>query len=303
MMQSSTKERVQTANSYSKGKSVPTVNFEIAKNLREFAELLEQQGADGFREQAYRNAADYVSQLVTPLSTVLEKKGRSGLIDLPSIGKSIASFISEVLLTGQSSQLNRLRGELLPEKLFQTIPGIGPKLASRLAEYEHLETLDDLETEINLGKLKIPGLGTRRRQMISAALSQRLGQPLFNIGRELDKQPSRRLILEVDEMYRERAAKGRLKMIAPKRFNPEKKQWLPIMHARHDEWHFTALFSNSMLAHKLGKTKDWVIIYFHTTGQREDQCTVITASKGERVVRGLDHALPVAMDRTNGLDQ
>ncbi|MGI9174618.1 MAG: hypothetical protein ACR2GR_04810, partial [Rhodothermales bacterium] len=54
-------------------------------------------------------------------------------------------------------------------------------------------------------------------------------------------------------------------------------------------WSFTALFSNSARAHELGKTDDWVVIYFDR-GEGERQCTVVTETrgplKGRRVVRG-----------------
>jgi choline dehydrogenase-like flavoprotein len=52
--------------------------------------------------------------------------------------------------------------------------------------------------------------------------------------------------------------------IAPNRFNPSGKSWLPILHTRRGEWHFTVLFSNTRRAYALNKTDDWVVVYFHT---------------------------------------
>ena len=46
---------------------------------------------------------------------------------------------------------------------------------------------------------------------------------------------------------------GTLTTIAPRRFNPEGKSWLPVMHTRRGAWHFTALFSNTARAHELGR--------------------------------------------------
>jgi len=98
------------------------------------------------------------------------------------------------------------------------------------------------------------------------------------------------MLLEVDQMYREKAAAGALRKIAPKRFNPKGEAWLPVLHARHDNWHFTAFFSNTRLAHELAKTSDWVVIYFQADGQPEGRCTVVTETRGPsagmRVVRG-----------------
>ncbi len=78
-------------------------------------------------------------------------------------------------------------------------------------------------------------------------------------------------------------------MIAPRRFNPAKKAWLPILHTQRGERHYTALFSNTAHAHESGKTNDWVVIYYDGS-QGERQCTVITSLfgplKGKRIVRG-----------------
>jgi hypothetical protein len=66
--------------------------------------------------------------------------------------------------------------------------------------------------------------------------------------------------------------------------------WLPILHAQHGTWHFTALYSNTGRAHELGRTRDWVVIYYYDGDHVEGQCTVVTETqgvlKGRRVVRG-----------------
>ena len=97
-------------------------------------------------------------------------------------------------------------------------------------------------------------------------------------------------IYDIDAEYRNKAAAGELPKIAPRRFNPEGKAWLPILHAEKGGWHFTALFSNTARAHELGRTGDWVVIYFYDDEHSEAQCTVVTEThgpmKGQRVVRG-----------------
>ena len=54
-------------------------------------------------------------------------------------------------------------------------------------------------------------------------------------------------------------------------------------------WSFTVLFSNTALAHRSGKTHDWVVIYYERDGEQH-QSTVVTAERGKlagkRVVRG-----------------
>ena len=265
-------------------------NAQIAKRLRELASLLGQQGEDGFRQNAYRRAADRVSAIDKPLSDILAEEGLVGLTHLPGIGKGIAAAIDEMIGTGQWSQLERLRGELDPERLFQTLPGIGPALAAKLAGDAHLESLEELETVLASGK-KIPGIGCSRREMLRAVLAERLARQRQEPAVARQPQlPPVDLILEVDRIYRERSTKGKLRQIAPKRFNPEGKAWLSILHARHDDWHFTALYSNTRRAHELGKTRDWVVIYAHRENEPEARCTVVTETRGpmagRRVVRG-----------------
>ena len=94
-----------------------------------------------------------------------------------------------------------------------------------------------------------------------------------------DAEPPVALLLDVDAEYRRKAAAGDLDTIAPKRFNPEGKAWLPILRTRHGVWTFTALFSNTARAHEAGKTNDWVVIYFERQGQGEEQRTVITQAQ------------------------
>ena len=107
---------------------------------------------------------------------------------------------------------------------------------------------------------------------------------------EVLDQPGVDLLLEVDGEYREKAHAGLLPKIAPRRFNPEGKAWLPVLHTRFGPWHFTALYSNTERAHDLHRTHDWVVIFWADEPGNEAQATVVTerrgALTGRRVVRG-----------------
>jgi hypothetical protein len=111
------------------------------------------------------------------------------------------------------------------------------------------------------------------------------------VGRPTKKtaEPSIAEILEIDREYLQKSRQGLLPIIAPRRFNPRHEKWLPILHANREDRHYTALFSNTPRAHQLGKTSDWVVIYYDGT-RGERQCTVITAMygplSGRRIVRG-----------------
>jgi len=56
---------------------------------------------------------------------------------------------------------------------------------------------------------------------------------------------------------------GRLPTIAPRRFNPRRERWLPLMHTRRGRWHLTVLYWNTALAHQLVKVRDWVVMYLY----------------------------------------
>ena len=104
------------------------------------------------------------------------------------------------------------------------------------------------------------------------------------------EEPSVAEVLDVDREYRERAASGTLKRIAPRRMNPANKAWLPVLHTERGQRRYTVLFSNTPRAHEHAKTHDWVVLYFRVGDSPERQCTVITSERGallgKRVVRG-----------------
>ncbi len=267
-----------------------TVNHEIAESLREMAKLLEEQDANPFRVNAYRRAAETVAGLREDVSALYRRGGREGLDALPFIGEGLARAIESLLETGRLPQMDRLRGQAEPETLFASIPGIGPGLAAAIHDTLHVDTLEELELAAHDGRLEqVPGIGARRAAAVRAVLAEKLKRPRSRTARRAPA-PSVAALLESEREYRDKAAAGTLKTIAPRRFNPSQRPWLPVMHTEKGGWHMTLLFSNTARAHELGKTRDWVVIYFYDGDHNEGQCTVVTETagprKGHRVVRG-----------------
>jgi putative hydrolase len=270
-------------------------NCRVAEQLRQAADLLEQQSANPFRINAYRRAADTVVQLDRDIRDLVEHQGIDGLLSLPHIGSGIAKAIYEIVATGRWSRLERLRGELDPVQLFQTVPGIGPQLAQAIQAELHIDSLEALEVAAHDGRLEtVPRVGPRRAAGVRAALASILGHSRLYRRHETPQGPGVELLLEVDREYREKAQMGRLPTIAPKRFNPEGKAWLPLLHTQRGNWHFTVLYSNTPRAHELGRTLDWVVVYFYDDHHQEGQHTVVTETHGpltgKRVVRGQEAA-------------
>jgi putative hydrolase len=272
---------------------MPSLNHQVSCQLREIARLLQVQQANPFRINAYLHAADTIDKLGINVGELLKEKGIDGLIALPGIGEGIARSIYEHVATGRMSRLENLRGASDPVALFRSIPAVGKVLAERIHDQLHVDSLEGLENAALEGKLQhVEGLGTKRREAIEAWLQKHLDEQRRRPRQivRAGKGPPIELILRVDKEYREKASAGRLPRITPKRFNPESKAWLPILHITHDRWHFTALYSNTARAHRLGRTSDWVVIYFYDENHREGQHTVVTEThgslRGQRVVRG-----------------
>jgi hypothetical protein len=275
------------------------VNLRIARRFEEVADLLEEQAANPFRVRAYRHGAEVLKRLDRSVEEILAREGIAGVDALPGIGSSLARSIRDLLQTGRLPMLARLRGAADPEELLRTVPGIGRATADRLHHDLGIGTLEELEQAAHDGRLAaFAGFGPKRVAAIIDTLDSRLGR-VRRAGRATraaapepqaaNELPGVAELLDVDREYRERAAAGELRTIAPRRFNPDGEAWLPILHAARGKRHYTALYSNTARAHEWGKTGDWVVLYFDA-GSGERQCTVITSERGplrgRRIVRG-----------------
>jgi Holliday junction resolvasome RuvABC DNA-binding subunit len=265
-------------------------NVEIGRCLDEVADLLEAQGANHFRVEAYRRAADGVRHLPKPLIEIWREHGEQGLRAVTGVGERLATALKHLVTTGRLPMLDRLRGETDPVALLESVPGIGRALAERFHGELGIDSLEDLEAAAHDGRLSdLAGIGKKKLGGIIDTLATRLGRVrLAERAHEADA-PSVAEILDVDREYREKAAAGELHTIAPRRFNPSGESWLPILHTHRGERNYTALFSNTARAHQFGKTRDWVVLYYDA-GLDERQATVITAHRGmlagKRIVRG-----------------
>jgi hypothetical protein len=274
------------------GAMAEIVNVRIARMLEETASILQDQGANPYRVQAYRNAAQTLLKLERPVTEFLDAQGVDGLKELPAVGESIARFIRTAVETGRLPMLERLRGESEPELLLASVPGIGRKLAERLHRELDIDTLEELETAAHDGRLaRLVGFGAKRVAGIVDTLASRLGRVRRPAApaRGPAEEPAVAELLDVDREYREKAAAGTLRKIAPRRMNPGGEAWLPVLHTARGSRHYTALYSNTPRAHQMGATRDWVVLYYDAEGG-ESQCTVITSQvgrlKGLRIVRG-----------------
>jgi hypothetical protein len=272
-------------------------NAQVAKTVEHLADLLETQKANAFRVQAWRAAAQKIRGAKDPLALVVTHEGMSGLQNDLGVGPGIASALRELLATGRLRMLERLEGHVAPEDLFLTVPGIGPTLAGAVHHKYGLETLEELEAAAHDGRLaRVPGFGARRVKLVQEAVDGMLRHSM----RAQYRMPARRdgplaeipsvgALLDIDREFLAKASADTLPRIVPKRFNPQGEAWLPVLHTEANGWTYSALFSNTARAHRYGRTRDWVVIYFERDGH-ESQATVVTELSGplatKRVVRG-----------------
>src|SRR4051812_5652236 len=242
---------------------LPLGNRQIADRLHEVAERLEARDDNPFRVNAYRAAAETVRHLDRPVTDILHDEGLDGLEALPGIGWTLARSIEQLARTGELELLDRLRGEEDPVATLADLPGVGPELAKRIHDQLHVRTLEGLEQAAHDGRLaEVPGVGPKRLRGIRDTLAGRFHRRRRPAERPVapDAPPVADL-LEVDQVYRERAGAGLLRRISPRRFNPTGAAWLPVLRLRRGGRRYAALYSNTALAHRLGKTRDWVVIY------------------------------------------
>ena len=273
-----------------------SLNVDIAGRLDEVANILAKQGANLFRVQAYRRAANVLRRLSRSVADIVREQGIEGLEQIPRIGASIARAIRDILLHGRLAMLDRLRGESDPIAILASVPGIGKVYSWRLHDDLGIETLEELELAAHDSRLEhYRGIGAKRLAGIRDSLAQRLGRirrqhaPTPVPSPPMRQKPSISELLDVDREYRNKAVAGTFTKIAPRRFNPASETWLPIMHTARNGRHYTVLFSNTARAHELGKTRDWVVL-FCDNGDAEHRFTVLTSEfgplEGRRIVAG-----------------
>ncbi|MCK4342837.1 MAG: DNA polymerase/3'-5' exonuclease PolX [Phycisphaerae bacterium] len=135
-------------------------NADVAQVFNEVATLLEIKGADGFRVSSYRRVARTISELATDIN---ELAARRELHTLEGVGKSSVAKIEELLETGRLSLREELLAEV-PESVLRllAVPNIGPKKAALLWREAGIESLGDLKTALQAGKLSsLKGFGPK----------------------------------------------------------------------------------------------------------------------------------------------
>ena len=143
-------------------------NADIAKVMRELGFLTEVEGGENaqFKARAYYRAADTIANLSEKIADLYAKGGTSALLEIPSIGKAIASKVEEFIKTGRMSQLEELRAKIpIDIDELYGIEGFGPKTIKVLYDKLRIRNLAELEKAAAGGKLRtVPGFTEKKEK-------------------------------------------------------------------------------------------------------------------------------------------
>ncbi len=150
--------------------------FGVAAALQEIARLMELKGGQyRFKAKAY-NAGARSIQAVGDLDRLVKK---NLLTTLPRIGGALASQITQLYETGESSVLNQLREEF-PAGVVElsAVPGLSLSKAQQLHEQLGIASVEELKAAAEAGQIRdLKGFGPKTEQRLLEVLSKEAEQP------------------------------------------------------------------------------------------------------------------------------
>jgi DNA polymerase (family 10) len=146
-------------------------NSDVAKVMRDLGfltEMMEEDPNVQFRARAYYRAADTIASLQENVTDIYGRHGVNGLLEIPSVGKAIASKIEEYLKRGKIQHLVELKAKVpIDIDELYGIEGMGPKTIKVFYDKLQIKNLADLEKAATEGKLKtLPGFTEKKEQDI-----------------------------------------------------------------------------------------------------------------------------------------
>jgi DNA polymerase (family 10) len=143
---------------------------EVAAVLEEIAVLLELQGENPFRANAYAKAGRTIAQLETNLDDIVQA---GTLAEIPGIGETLRDKITMLVTTGKLPFYDDLKAKTPPGWLqMLRLPGMGPKKVKTLSDQLGIDTLEKLKEACDQGTLaKLKGFGEKTQKNILEGLA------------------------------------------------------------------------------------------------------------------------------------
>ncbi len=145
-------------------------NRDVARILRETAELLQIDGAQIGRYRSYEKAAELIDTLPEPVAELA--KDTEKLTELPGIGDRMAEHIQEILRTGDYGLRKKLLKKYPPTILdLLRLQSLGPKKVALIWSAFKVASVDAVEKLARAEKLRdLPGFGEKSEQNILKAI-------------------------------------------------------------------------------------------------------------------------------------
>jgi DNA polymerase (family X) len=145
-------------------------NRQIARILRETAQLLEIDGAIIGRYRTYEKAAELIEGLPQPVEQLVATPEK--LLELPGIGQGMVDHLTEIVKTGDYALRQKLLKKFPPTLLeVLTLQSLGPKKVLFLWKQFKCATVADVEKLAREGKLRdLAGFGEKSEQNILKAV-------------------------------------------------------------------------------------------------------------------------------------
>src|ERR1700682_1229459 len=145
-------------------------NKQIARILRETAQLLEIDGAIIGRYRSYEKAAELIEGLPESIEQLVKEPEK--LKELPGIGDRMVEHLQEIVKTGDYALRKKLLKKYPASILdLRQLQSLGPKKVALLWSNFKAGTVADVERIAKEGKLRdVPGFGEKSEQNILKAV-------------------------------------------------------------------------------------------------------------------------------------
>ncbi|MCM0080409.1 DNA polymerase/3'-5' exonuclease PolX [Geomonas sp. Red32] len=159
-------------------------NREIARIFTDIANIMEVQEGNPFKVRAYRKASLNLEGLNRDLAEMSHKE----ILEIPGVGKDLASLIEEYLSAGSVAMYEHLK-ESIPAGVFSllAVPDLGPKTARHIYDTLGITSLEELEEAAREHRLAgIRGIGPKSEEHILKGIdSVRRGRERQPLGKML----------------------------------------------------------------------------------------------------------------------
>jgi DNA polymerase (family 10) len=146
-------------------------NGDLARIFHDIGDMLELKGELVFKTVAYHRAADSIGR--SPVGIV--SAYRSGKPpQIPGVGKAISDKLAELATTGRLAFYERLRAQVPPSLVeLLRIPGLGPKTVRQLNAEIGIETVADLRTAAESGRLRgVRGMSAKTEALVLEGIAR-----------------------------------------------------------------------------------------------------------------------------------